>query len=103
MKKKIEYDINNRFIQAIDDIVERKKNGVDSINKFCQVMKMHRPAYNQIKTHLVNLPMDKAYKIGKMFGLSMNWLLLDTGPMYISKEDHKDHIKKAIQKLQELL
>lgn len=101
--RKIERDINERFIRAADDIIERKKNGVVDKGTFCKAIKIHPPVYAQIKSNIINLSIDKAFRLGKTFGVSMNWLFFEIGPMYMRKDDWKEDIRKTIKKLQESL
>lgn len=101
--KKIEKGINKRFILAADDIIERRKKGVVDKGTFCKALKVHNAVYAQINSNLINLPIDKAISLSKTFDISMNWLLLGVGPMYLGKDDWKHDIRVTIKKLESLL
>lgn len=84
------YDIQKRFFQALDLLIESKK--IRGLQTFCKEYGLHRPKYSNLRTFLKDdskpgtgyklIDLDALSYLVSDYGVSAEWLLIGKGGMF---------------------
>lgn len=81
MQTSISKDINDRFFQAIDHLIEIRR--IRGLQTFCRAHDINRRNVQRLRHHtdLYNCNLEWLYWLSHDYGISPQWLLLGTGEM----------------------
>lgn len=98
----IDAQVTKRFLQMRDEILSNKNlYKTKTLSEFCENVGMYRSNIYPLETGTTAVRLAHCVRLCRVYGISMNWLLLDAGPKMIT--DLKKREQKTISaKLREI-
>jgi transcriptional regulator with XRE-family HTH domain len=107
--KKHSEEVTARFVKAMDHVIARRLDGVDSRHAFAKKIGEYPQNFSKMEQGTRYPTLDQVHLICKLFDVDALWLLLGIGEMFLDQkksvsakvvEDKLARLEKRLEKLE---